>query len=178
LSNKERELKRSEEARLRTDGKLQKEAGWPEAFHTGNSLEAWRDIITTDANHHDPVCVKLRDELLEFEAVIKQSSPSPERAAEALYNLSIDAHRLWRDKTDQDFVNTCILWRDSFNHMVAKRGLPLKIRAAFPNEPFDIDYMVVSDGSSDSRLYVKQPLSWIILSDTNKVLHRGLMLTV
>jgi hypothetical protein len=166
------------EKKARAQDEQRKQTVWPAAFQDGSPLQSWRQTITADAESQEPIARKLRDEIIGFEALTAQPSPNPERAAEALYQLSLDAHSLWHGKTDHDFVNTAIQWRDAFNELVLKRKLPLKIRAAFPKEPFDIDCMVVPQGSSDSRLYVKDPLSWIILSDSNKVLHRGLMLTV
>jgi hypothetical protein len=42
--------------------------------------------------------------------------------------------------------------------------------------------MVCAEGSSSSRLYVKEPLSWVILDKSNPekplVMHHGVMLTV
>src|SRR5207248_3314109 len=79
------------------------------------------------------------------------------------------------------FSRLAIRWRDEFNALVASRGLPLQIQAIHPEDRFDGDRMVCAEGSSNSRLAVKEPLSWVIMDRSNperpKVLHHGLVLT-
>ena len=163
---------------LRQDGEIQK-AIWPASFLDG-ALGVWRKRITDGVIKGDLSATTLWLAMIHVEVLCRQPSPAVPQVAAALHNMSVEAHRYWKDGTD-DFNDTTIRWRDEFNSLVASRGLPLQIQAVHPDDRFDGDRMVCAEGSSSSRLAVKEPLSWVIMDRSNperpKVLHHGLVLT-
>jgi hypothetical protein len=176
----ERQALRTERTEaLRLDGEVNK-ALWPAAFLDEGALGLWRKRIMDGVVKGDLSATTLWLAMIQVEALCRQSSPSLPPIAAALHNMSIEAHRYWRDGAD-DFNDTTIRWRDEFNSLVVSRGLPIQIQVIHPDDRFDGDRMVCAEGSSNSRLAVKEPLSWVIVDRSNperpKVLHHGLVLT-
>jgi hypothetical protein len=163
---------------LRQDGEMNK-ALWPAAFLNG-SLGTWRQRILDGVIQGDLPATTLWLAMVHVGALCRQPAPALPQIAAALHNMSVEAHRYWKHGFD-DFNDTTIRWRDEFNALVASRGLPLQIQAIHPEDRFDGDRMVCAEGSSNSRLAVKEPLSWVIMDRSNperpKVLHHGLVLT-
>jgi hypothetical protein len=163
---------------VRQDGEMNK-ALWPAAFLNG-ALGNWRKRIMDGVIQGDLAATTLWLAMIHVGALCRQPSPAVPQIAAALHNMSVEAHRYWKDGAD-DFNDTTIRWRDEFNALVASRGLPLQIQAIHPEDRFDGDRMVCAEGSSNSRLAVKEPLSWVIMDRSNperpKVLHHGLVLT-
>jgi hypothetical protein len=162
----------------RQDGEMNKVL-WPVAFLNG-AMGNWRKRIMEGVLHGDLAATTLWLAMVHVGALCRQPTPALSQIAAALHNMSIEAHRYWKDGSD-DFNDTTIRWRDEFNALVASRGLPLQIQAIHPEDRFDGDRMVCAEGSSNSRLAVKEPLSWVIMERSNperpKVLHHGLVLT-
>jgi hypothetical protein len=163
---------------VRQDGEINK-ALWPAAFLNG-ALGTWRKRIMDGVIQGDLGATTLWLAMVHVGVLCRQPSPALPQIAAALHNMSVEAHRYWKDGSD-DFNDTTIRWRDEFNALVASRGLPLQIQAIHPEDRFDGDRMVCAEGSSNSRLAVKEPLSWVIMDRSNserpKVLHHGLVLT-
>ena len=163
---------------LRHDGEMNK-ALWPAAFLNG-SLGTWRQRVLDGVIQGDLSATTLWLAMVHVGALCRQPAPALPQIAAALHNMSVEAHRYWKHGFD-DFNDTTIRWRDEFNALVASRGLPLQIQAIHPEDRFDGDRMVCAEGSSNSRLVVKEPLSWVIMDRSNpdrpKVLHHGLVLT-
>jgi len=162
----------------RQDGEMNKVL-WPAAFLNG-AMGNWRKRIMDGVLQGDLAATTLWLAMVHVGALCRQPSPALPQVAAALHNMSVEAHRYWKDGED-DFNDTTIRWRDEFNALVASRGLPLQIQAIHPEDRFDGDRMVCAEGSSNSRLAVKEPLSWVIMDRSNperpKVLHHGLVLT-
>jgi hypothetical protein len=154
---------------------------WPPAFRDGGGLGEWRERITTGASQGDLLATGLMLAIMEFHYLCRQPEPKLPQIGAALRQLSLEAHRFWKE-TPGDFNDTALRWRDEFNALRASRGWPLEVQAVFPQARFDTDCMVCAEGSSSSRLYVKEPLSWVILDKSNPekplVMHHGVMLTV
>jgi hypothetical protein len=163
---------------IRQDGEINK-ALWPAAFLNG-ALGTWRERIMDGVIEGDLAATTLWLAMIHVGALCRQPTPPLPQIAAALHNMSVEAHRYWKIGSD-DFNDTTIRWRDGFNAMVASRGLPLQIQAIHPEDRFDGDRMVCAEGSSNSRLAVKEPLSWAIMDRSNperpKVLHHALVLT-
>jgi hypothetical protein len=178
LSQERHSLENQRNEALRQDGEIQK-ALWPAAFLDG-PLGVWRKRITDGVVKGDLSATTLWLAMIQVEVLCRQQSPAVPQIAAALHNMSVEAHRFWKAGTD-DFNDTTFRWRDEFNSLVASRRLPLQIQAVHPDDPFDGDRMVCAEGSSNSRLAVKEPLSWVIMDRSNperpKVLHHGLVLT-
>jgi hypothetical protein len=162
----------------RQDGEINRVL-WPAVFLNG-ATGHWRKRIMQGVLQGDLAATTLWLSMIHVGALCRQPSPAPPQIAAALHNMSVEAHRYWKDGSD-DFNDTTIRWRDEFNALVASRGLPLQIQAIHPEDRFDGDRMVCAEGSSNSRLAVKEPLSWVIMDRSNperpKVLHHGLVLT-
>ena len=178
---REREAFKKEQAEAHQRQTDSQNAIWPPAFRDGGALANWRQTITDGVAQGDLLATSLLVALLRFEVLSRQPEPALAPVAEALHNLSLEAHRFWKGKPG-DFNDTAVRWRDEFNAAIGRCHLPLEIQAIYPQDRFDTNYMVVAEGSSGSRLYVKEPLSWVILDKTNpersKVLHHGVVLTV
>jgi hypothetical protein len=163
---------------VRQDGEMNKVL-WPTAFLNG-AMGNWRKRIMDGVLQGDLTATTLWLAMVHVGALCRQPKPAVPQIAAALHNMSVEAHRYWKDGSD-DFNDTTIRWRDEFNALVASRGLPLQIQAIHPEDRFDGDRMVCAEGSSNSRLAVKEPLSWVIMDRSNperpKVLHHGLVLT-
>ena len=163
---------------VRQDGEMNRVL-WPAAFLNG-AMGNWRKRIMDGVLQGDLTATTLWLAMVHVGALCRQPSPAVPQIAAALHNMSVEAHRYWKDCSD-DFNDTTIRWRDEFNALVASRGLPLQIQAIHPEDRFDGDRMVCAEGSSNSRLAVKEPLSWVIMDRSNperpKVLHHGLVLT-
>jgi len=163
---------------VRQDGEMNRVL-WPAAFLNG-AMGNWRKRIMDGVLQGDLTATTLWLAMVHVGALCRQPSPAVPQIAAALHNMSVEAHRYWKDGSD-DFNDTTIRWRDEFNALVASRGLPLQIQAIHPEDRFDGDRMVCAEGSSNSRLAVKEPLSWVIMDRSNperpKVLHHGLVLT-
>jgi len=163
---------------LRQDGEMNR-ALWPAAFLNG-ALGAWRERIMDGVIEGDLPATTLWLSMVQVGVLCRQPSPALPQIAAALHNMSVEAHRYWKLGSD-DFNDTTIRWRDEFNALVASRGLALQIQAIHPDDRFDGDRMVCAEGSSNSRLAVKVPLSWAIMDRSNperpKVLHHALVLT-
>jgi hypothetical protein len=151
---------------------------WPAAFLNG-AMGNWRKRIIDGVLQGDLAATTLWLAMVHVGALCRQPSPALPQIAAALHNMSVEAHRYWKHGFE-DFNDTTIRWRDEFNALVASRGLPLQIQAIHPEDRFDGDRMVCAEGSSNSRLSVKEPLSWVIMDRSNperpKVLHHGLVL--
>jgi hypothetical protein len=161
----------------RQDGEMNKVL-WPAAFLNG-AMGNWRKRIMDGVLQGDLAATTLWLAMVHVGALCRQTKPALPQIAAALHNMSVEAHRYWKDGSD-DFNDTTIRWRDEFNALVASRGLPLQIQAIHPEDRFDGDRMVCAEGSSNSRLLVKEPLSWVVMDRSNperpKVLHHGLVL--
>jgi hypothetical protein len=162
----------------RQDGEMNRVL-WPAAFLNG-AMGNWRKRITGGVLQGDLAATTLWLAMVHVGALCRQPTPALSQIAAALHNMSVEAHRFWKDGTD-DFNETTIRWRDEFNALIASRRLPLQIQAIHPEDRFDGDRMVCAEGSSNSRLAVKEPLSWAIVDRSNperpKVLHHAVVLT-
>jgi hypothetical protein len=154
---------------------------WPAAFYDSGVLGVWRGRILEGVGQNDSLATNLLLAIFKFEALCRQPQPAATEMAATLHSLSLEAHRFWKGRPE-DFNETAMHWRDEFNAMVAKHSLPLEVQAIYPQDRFDTSRMVCAEGSSGSRLYVKEPLSWAIIDKSNperpKVLHHGVVLTV
>jgi hypothetical protein len=162
-------------------GQALEQALWPAPFRDGAGLGEWRERITTSAGQGDLPATGLMLAIMEFQYLCRQPEPKLPQIGAALRQLSLEAHSFWKDQPG-DFNDTALRWRDEFNALLANRAWPLEVQAVFPQARFDTNCMVCAEGSSSSRLYVKEPLSWVILDKSNPekpvVMHHGVMLTV
>jgi hypothetical protein len=172
------ELQRQNEEALKPP-RPQDDTGWPEIFLEGRPLAPWRVLIGDAARQEDLLAFDLECALKRFEVLCRQPQPAVREIADTLRQLSLLAHRFWGAHPG-DFATNALRWRDEFNLLITGRSLPLAVQAIHPNAPFDTDFMICPQGSSGSRQYVKEPLSWVILDKSNpaapKVLHHGLVL--
>ena len=182
---REREAFQAEKQKLNREqaerGQALEQALWPAAFRDGAGLGEWRERITKSASQGDLPATGLMLAVMEFHYLWRQLEPKLSQIGAALRQLSLEAHRFWKDQPG-DFNDTALRWRDEFNALLAERAWPLEVQAVFPQARFDTNCMVCAEGSSSSRLYVKEPLSWVILDKSNPekplVMHHGVMLTV
>jgi hypothetical protein len=156
------------------------DSNWPVAFCQGGALAQWQERIMAGLDEADENARALFDAIFALEDQCRQPQHDLPRLAKALHEVSLQAHRFWKDKPE-DFYDTAILWRDAFNALLTSRKLPLEIQAVNPRDRFDTTRMVCAEGSSGSRLVVKEPLSWVIMDKSNsersKVLFHGVVLT-
>lgn len=154
---------------------------WPAAFRNGGALVPWRQSIVDGVARGDLLSANLLLAIFKFEVLCHQPEPDLSQIGGALHELSLHAHRFWR-ALPGDFDDIAIRWRDEFNALISRRSLPLEVQAVHPQDRFDTNRMVCAEGSSGSRLYVSEPLSWIVLDKSNpaapRVLRHGVVLTV
>jgi len=162
-------------------GKALDQALWPAAFRDGGGLGDWRERITASVIQGDLLADALWRAIINFQFLCRQPEPDVSQVGAALHQLSLEAYRFWKEQPG-DFNDTALRWRDEFNGLLTQRAWPLEVQAVYPQARFDTNCMVCAEGSSGSRLYVKEPLSWVILDKANqekpRVMHHGVVLTV
>ncbi len=155
-------------------------AAWPAVFCEDGALCSWRHTILDCVAREDICATGLLLTLIKFEILCRQPEKNAQQIATALHDISLEAHKFWQGKGE--FNDIAIRWRDGFNALLVERKVPIEVQAVYPQDRFDINCMVCAEDSSDSRLYVKEPLSWVILDKTNaeqpKVLRHGVVVTV
>lgn len=152
---------------------------WPLPFGEGGPLAVWRDRIVDRLGQADPAARSLYDTLAQFAGLARKTPPPVGPLAAALHEMSLRAYPFWK-AGGWDMTDTPVEWQQAFQQHLTRLGVPLQIKLVFAQDRFDLNTMFCADGSSETRISVREPLSWIVWdtsAPTARVAHLGHVIT-
>ena len=152
------------------------DALWPPPFRESGGLDEARHAIELKIEQGEPEAKQLFYALCRFTDQTDKPQPNVEQTALALYELSQQAYRFWKAGA-QDALMESHSWRKAFQNYLDNLGLPLEIKLVVAKDRFDMSTMISTGSSSENRINVKEPLSWIIRRRDGPVLHHGQVTT-
>jgi prefoldin subunit 5 len=150
-------------ARFKQKEEITKASVWPQPFLEPGSLAVWRGLLEQRLERSAPQALGLFGALVRFNHSVRQSPPSRETVAAALRDVSLEAYAFWRSEPGQwDLTDSTQAWSQAFQRVLDSLELPLDIKLIFAKDRFDMNTMRAAEDASESRISVKEPLSWII----------------